>query len=100
MSTLLPLLILFGLIAALLWWSRRQTEIFRVEITRGRAQVVRGRVPPSYLNDVRAIVRGLEEGRIRAVREGGEARIVTTGIDEARAQRLRNAFSVHSASKL
>lgn len=96
----LPTLILLGLIAALLWWSRRRAEIFRVEITQGQPKVVHGRVPPSYLGDVRAIVRGLDGGIIRAVRDGGEGRIVTTGIDEARAQRLRNAFSVHSVSKL
>ena len=87
---------LFGaIIAALLWAVMRDLEVFRIEIEDGKPRVVRGKAPPGFVEDVRAIAKHVEAGVIRAVKEGGEPRLVaSSAIDEATLQRLRNAFSV------
>src|SRR5438132_10534773 len=90
-----------GLIALALWAATRQNEVFRIAIRRGRVTVVRGRVPPSFLGDLREVVRHVEDGTVRAVKSGGEARLVVSpSIDERSAQRLRNAFALSAAKRL
>lgn len=86
----------FGaIIAALLWAVTRDLEMFRIEVEDGKPRVVRGKPPPGFVDDVRTITRHVEAGVIRAVKEGGEPRIVgSSSIDEPTLQRLRNAFSV------
>ena len=92
---------LFGLIGLVLWAARRHNELFRVTITRGRVAVTRGRVAPSFLGDLREIARHVEAGTIRAVREGGEGRLViSASIDERTAQRLRNAYAIYPGKRL
>ena len=88
------------LIALVLWSATRHNEVFRVAIHAGRATVVRGRVPPAFLGDMRDIVRHVDGGVLRAIKEGGEPRlVVSSSIDERTAQRLRNAFAVSSKAK-
>jgi hypothetical protein len=91
-----------GLIGLALWAATRQNEVFRVAVRGGRATVLRGKVPPGFLSDLREIVRGIQDGTIHAVKRGGEpALVVSSSIDERTAQRLRNAFAVHrSGSRL
>lgn len=85
---------LFGVLGGFLWLVRRDNEIFRVEIERGKARVVRGKVPPSFLGDLRTITRHVERGTIRAVKQDGQARILgSASIDEGTLQRLRNALA-------
>jgi hypothetical protein len=94
---------ILGLIALLLWAAMRQNEIFRIAIRGGRATVVRGKVAPSFLADLREIVRGagVKEGTVHAVKSGGEPRIVCSSeIDERTAQRLRNAFAIYPGKRL
>jgi hypothetical protein len=89
-----------GLIGLALWVAKRQNEVFRVSIRGGRATVLRGKVPPSFLGDLREIVRHVQDGTVHAVKSGGEARlVVSSSIDERTAQRLRNAFAVYPAAK-
>jgi hypothetical protein len=85
-----------GLIGLLLWAATRHNEVFRVAVRRGRATVVRGKVPPGFMSDLREIVGHVQEGSVHAVKRGGEpALVVSSSIDERAAQRLRNAFAVH-----
>lgn len=88
-----------GLIGLAVWASTRQNEIFRVAVRGGRATVLRGKVSPGFLSDLREIVRGVQDGTVHAVKRGGEpALVVSTSIDERTAQRLRNAFATHRGS--
>jgi hypothetical protein len=91
---------ILGLIAVLLWAATRHNEIFRVAIRGGRATVVRGKVPPGFLGDLRDVARHVKDGTVSAVKQGGEARlVVSSSIDERTAQRLRNAFALGSNTK-
>lgn len=90
-----------GLIVIALWFAMRQNEIFRVEIRGGRATVVRGKVAPSFLGDLRDVVRHVDRGSVHAVKRGGEPNlVVSSSIDERTAQRLRNAFALNTAKRL
>ena len=89
-----------GLIVLALWAATRQNEVFRTAIRGGRVTVVRGQVPPGFLGDLRDMVRHVEDGSVRAVKQGGEARLVlSSSIDERTAQRLRNAFALNRTGK-
>jgi hypothetical protein len=91
---------ILGLIAVLLWAATRHNEVFRVAIRGGRVTVVRGRVPPTFLGDLKEIVRHVKDGTVHAVKQDGEARlVVSSSIDERTAQRLRNAFALYPTAK-
>lgn len=86
-----------------LWWFTRQSDLFCLSVRDGRVLVVRGRTPPGFLREVRAIVarEKMASGTIRAVKtEHGARLVVSGGIDERTAQRLRNLFSLYPASQL
>jgi hypothetical protein len=70
----------------------RANELFCVSIRDGACLVIRGRVPPKLWRELvtTAEVNGLTRGTVRAVREGGAARLVTDGISPEVTQRLRN----------
>jgi hypothetical protein len=92
---------LFSLIGLVLWSATRRSQIFRVAIRKGRVTVVRGRVPASFLGDLRAIVRHVEDGTICSVKQGGEGRLVfSSSIDDRTAQRLRNAYAIYPGKRL
>ena len=89
------------LVGLVLWAATRHNEIFRVAVVRGRAAVVRGRVPPAFLSDLREIVARTQTGTVSAVKEGGEGRLViSASIDERTAQRLRNAYAIYPGKRL
>jgi uncharacterized protein DUF3634 len=91
---------ILGLIGVALWVATRQNEVFRIAIRAGRATVLRGKVPPSFLSDLRDVVRHVDAGSIHAVKRDGAARLVVSpSIDERTAQRLRNAFALTPAAK-
>ena len=91
---------ILGLIVVVLWAATRQNEVFRVAIRGGRATVLRGRVPPAFLGDLRELVHHVKDGSVHAVKSGGEPRLViSSSIDERTAQRLRNAFAVSGRSR-
>lgn len=88
-----------GLIGLVLWAATRHNEVFRIAIKGGRATVLRGKVAPSFLGDVRDIVKHVKDGSVHAVkRDGGAALVVSPSIDERTAQRLRNAFALDPSS--
>jgi hypothetical protein len=89
-----------GLIVLAIWAATRHNEVFRVTIRSGRATVTKGKVPPSFLGDLRDIVRHVDDGVVRAVKQDGQAKLVVSGsIDDNTAQRLRNAFAVNPGNK-
>lgn len=91
---------ILGLVFLAVWGATRHNELFRVIIKRGRVTVQRGKVPPSFLGDLRDIARHVEDGTVRAIKQGGDPRLVfSTSIDERTAQRLRNAFALDHGRK-
>ena len=91
---------ILGLIGLVLWAATRQNEVFRIAIRGGRATVLRGKVPPSFLSDLRDVVRHVDDGSVHAVKRDGEAcLVVSASIDERTAQRLRNAFALYPTAK-
>jgi len=85
-------------------WSMRRREIFRLEVREGRAEVVRGRVPPGMLGEIRALVAQpppVRRATIFAFRGLSAARIYASGdLDASRAQRIRNIFSLYPTAQL
>jgi hypothetical protein len=87
-------------LGAILFFGARSDELFVIAIRHGEPRVVRGHVPPGFLADVRHIVPNVSRGTIRVTRADGFARLTASGVSERALQRLRNAFSVHPASRL
>ncbi len=91
-------------VAVGVWWLSREPELFCVVVRRGRARVVRGKIPAGLrLGDIEDIVGGPPTGQVtvKAITGEGSTRLVFSGnIDESRRQRLRNVFALCPASKL
>jgi hypothetical protein len=99
MSPLTAALVIAGLLLFFLI-VQRLNELFLLSVRNGKVIVVRGRVPPGFLRDVRMIVRGVPKATIRGVKSEGHARITGSGLDDRVLQRLRNAFGHHPVSRL
>ena len=97
-------LVVAAVLAALFFFVLvpRMNELFLVSVREGEVLVVRGRVPAALLHDIADVVRRarLRRGTIRAVRESGHSRLVTSGIDDGTTQRLRNTFGTHPIQRL
>ncbi len=87
---------LLGALALVLYAAFRANEVFRIAVRDGEVELVRGRPPGGFLEDVRTIAAGSARGTVRAVKRSGKAVLVVEGLDERRAQRLRNAFSTYA----
>jgi len=85
-----------------LWWFTRTREIFVVSVRDGRVLLVRGRAPAGLLADIGAIVAKppVRRATIKAVAGEHNARLVVSGLDEGRTQRLRNVFGVRPVARL
>jgi hypothetical protein len=82
---------------------RRSTELFIVEAARGRARLVRGRLPKRLFYDVCDIVERarLEAGRIRVVLDGGRPRVrVSDEVPDGVAQQLRNVVGAYQVAQI
>lgn len=97
---LLLALVVGALIAYFVW--QRMNEIFVISVRDGRVMVLRGGVPPSLLHGIEDIITRarVQRATIRALKGERHARIVASGVDEAVAQRLRNAFGTHPVHTL
>jgi len=72
--------------------------VFVVEVRDGKIRRVRGRLPPGLHDDFDDVARAtrIRRATVRAVRDAGaRVRLVIRGVDDATAQRLRNAFGLH-----
>ena len=89
--------------AALLGWLSLREDLFCLSVRGGRVLVVRGRVPPRFVADVRDLV-GRSRARdvtIRARPTDHGGRLVFAGdLDEGTRQRLRNVFGLIPAAQL
>lgn len=89
--------------AAILWWFSLHEDLFCLSIRGGRLLIVRGRVPPRFVADVRDILGRARADRvtIRARPTDSGGRLEFTGdLDEGTQQRLRNVFGLIPAVQL
>jgi hypothetical protein len=95
------LVLLVVLVVAWLVFSRAN-EIFFVSVRDGKTLVVRGRLPAGLRSQLAEVVAQppVTRGSIRAVKTPHGARLATSGIDDARTQRLRNVFGLYPMSQL
>ncbi|MCA9623440.1 MAG: DUF3634 family protein [Myxococcales bacterium] len=103
MSLLIPIALLIlsiPLVVALV----RINELFVVEVRKGEARPLRGRIPQGLLDDIVDIARRLEveHALIRAVSEDGRAAIYVHGkaLPRGLRQRLRNTISQYPLAKI
>lgn len=78
---------------------RRATELCAVRVTKGAAELVRGRAPARFLSDVADIVERarLETATVRVVMEAASPRLVVDGdVPDFVTQQLRNAAGQHT----
>lgn len=69
----------------------RSNELFRLRVRKGRVELVRGRLPPALLADVRDIFeKTTADADIRVVSEQQRPRAIIRGVDGALAQQVRN----------
>jgi hypothetical protein len=95
-------LILAGFVLVFLVWTWHGNELFCVSVRDGRVLVLRGRIPAGLLSDIRDVVErpAVARATIRAMKDSGSARLTVSGMDEGRAQRLRNVFGLYPISRL
>jgi hypothetical protein len=87
-------LILLAVLAFAFWAFRRRPEL-EVRIANGRARVTRGRVPPSFVDELVAIFEdaGIESGWICSTPDGNRTRLsFSKSIPEGVRQRVRNVW--------
>jgi hypothetical protein len=91
--------LLVSAIGAVLLVTARANEVFRIAVRDGDVELVRGRAPPGFLDDVRKLTKGARPGVVgvvRAVKRSGRPMLVLEGFDEETAQKLRNTFATHA----
>jgi hypothetical protein len=90
-------------VAVVFFLASRARELFVLSVRDGRVLIVRGRVPPGYLGDVKGIVASppVRSATIRAYKDADHARLSVSGdVDEGRVQRLRNTFGIRPMAQL
>lgn len=93
---------LAAVVAAFAHALRRATELFALRVEHGTVEVVRGRLPPRLLDEVGDVLRrsGVRSATIRAVVDGGAARVVATGLGEGDLQAVRNVVGTFRLSQI
>lgn len=99
----MPALNLLGVLALALGFvliGRRANQVFLLSVRAGRGLLVQGRMPARLQAELLEVLRraGVDDATVRAVREGGRARLLASGagIDEQVLQRLRNVFGTRT----
>lgn len=85
------------------WWFSLQEDLFCLSIRGGRVLIVRGRVPPRFVADVRDVLgrSRVYSATIRARATAHSGRLLISGdLDEGTQQRLRNVFGLIPAVQL
>jgi hypothetical protein len=103
MDILIGVAILLVLSIPFFWSIRRSNELFCLEVTRGKATIRRGHVPPGLLVDIKDVVArpAVRRATIRVVQERGRPRVLLGGkVPEAQEQRLRNVVGAYPVAKI
>jgi hypothetical protein len=95
-------LLLLALVAGILLWLHRQSELFFLSWRNGELRLVRGRIPPMLKADLAEALSQMKVARctVTARKEEGGARLSISGMDDFSAQRLRNIFQLYPMSQL
>jgi hypothetical protein len=99
---ILPILLLLGMIPLVLGLMRAN-ELFALRARDGVVTVLRGRIPPRLLSDIRDIMKRppLVPAKIRIVVEDSAPRVYVEGeLSDAQKQRLRNVVSTWPVAKI
>lgn len=86
--------------AAFLWWVRRQGRLFWISVRGGRLLVVQGRVPQGLASDFAPHLVRVQRGEIYVDKTASGGRLRTRGIDEPTTQRLRNLLGIRPLAQL
>src|SRR5262245_1514514 len=80
------------LIALVLFFLRGSPELAGLEVRSGKCTFVRGRMPPRLLDDFQDVLTdgSVTRADVRVVLDGGQPRVVATGLSEDKLQQLRN----------
>lgn len=104
MSWLVPLLLVVVVGVPLVIAFSRLGELFVLRVREGRVQVVRGRIPPRLLDDIRDVIHRSDtgDGLLRAVVEDSRPQIRPKGtsLSPAVRQQLRNVLGQWSLAKI
>ena len=89
------------LLAALLFFLRGSPELARLEVKDGALSFTKGRMPQKLLDDFGDVLggRSIARATIRVVLEGGQPRVLATGLSEAELQGLRNVAGSYSPAQ-
>lgn len=82
---------------------RRSTELFVVDVRKGRAFLRRGRIPQRLLNDLGDVVKRARvvSGTLRCVVEQGRPRLYPSGqLEAGTIQQLRNVVGTYDVAKI
>lgn len=99
MHILVLVLLGFGLVYAAWTWNN---TLFVIQVSGGRVDVTRGQPPVRFVQTVREVVAfpPVDRATIKGVKTEGGVSIRTSGLDEGRTQRLRNAMRLSPQSQL
>jgi hypothetical protein len=88
-----------GVLALLVFFwltARHANQVFHLSVRGGRGLLIQGRIPVGLQRELLDVLRsaGVRVASVRAVREGGRARLLASGagVDEHVLQRLRNVL--------
>jgi len=98
MTEHLPILLLAVVLVLLFGWAAWPRRLFVVRIQGGQARVTRGKVTPSFLQEIRDACRrhGIQSGRVHGTVQ--DSRIVlgfSGGLSPEFRQQLRNLWQIH-----
>jgi hypothetical protein len=96
-------LLLFVVLGGLLLWALgRNLELARVRVRDGAVEVVRGRLPPDLLGDMRDVLKSAHVARtdIRIIVEDRRPRLVAKSLGADATQQLRNVMGGYTVSQI
>ncbi len=102
MELLVLLALALGLVLALHVSARNANLLALIRVAEGKAELVRGRLPPRLWFDLEDVVQRnrTPSGEIRLVATGGQARVEASRLSEDAVQQIRNAVGQYSLPQL
>jgi len=102
MAALVSVLLLLVLGGLLFRALAGNLELAKLRVQDGKAELIRGRLPPRLLGDVRDVLQAghVTQAEIRLLVEDGQPRVLAHGLDEASTQQLRNVVGTYTVSQI